>query len=148
MIGSLHVVDVIEFVGCFALGLILFVGDLPDLEDVVLGAGGHHEALVEVPRDVLDLRCVAAVKEHQLRGSISLLFFCLLGTASSQVPDHDATIRGGGGQQVALMPAEFHLIDLISMLSKAEKFGSHVTSVPDSHTLISTARNHQILIEW
>lgn len=33
-------VDVVQFV--ITRGLVLLVGDLPDLEDIVFGARGHH----------------------------------------------------------------------------------------------------------
>lgn len=45
------------------------------------------------------------------------------------------------------MSAEFHLIDLISVLSQAEKFGSHITGVPDGDALVSAASDHQVLVE-
>lgn len=45
------------------------------------------------------------------------------------------------------MPAEFHLIDFVAVLSQAKEFGAHVSRVPYCHTLISTTSDHQVLIE-
>jgi len=45
------------------------------------------------------------------------------------------------------MPAEFDLIDFVTMVPQAEKFGPHVSRVPYCDTLVSTARDHQVLVE-
>ena len=55
--------------------------------------------------------------EDKLGRAISLFLFCLFGAATSQVPHHDATIGAARGQEVALVTAEFNLVDLITMLS-------------------------------
>jgi len=55
------VVDIIELVVARTCWLVLLIGDLPDLEDVVLGTRSHHKPLIQVPRDVLDLTRVPSV---------------------------------------------------------------------------------------
>ena len=86
--------DIVELIWCAIRLFVLFICNLPNLKNVVFGTGSHHETLIEVPRDILDLGCVTAVKENQLRRTISLLFFCLLGTALGKIPHHDSTICG------------------------------------------------------
>jgi hypothetical protein len=45
------------------------------------------------------------------------------------------------------MSAEFHLVDFALVLTKTEKFGAHISSVPNCDASISAARNHQVLVE-
>ena len=90
---SLHVIDVVKFVWCSGASLfILLEGHLPDLENVVFGARGHHKPLIQVPRDVLDLGRVASVNENKLGWTITFLLLGLLCATFSQVPNHDPPI--------------------------------------------------------
>ena len=94
---SLHVIYVVQFIWHDRIQsttylLVLLVGHLPNLQDVILSARCHHKPLVEVPGDVLDLGGVPTMDEDKLGRAISLFLFCLFGTATGQVPHHDATI--------------------------------------------------------
>ena len=108
-------VDVVQFV--ITRGLVLLVGDLPDLEDIVFGARGHHKPFVQVPREVLDLARMSTMNKNELGRPVALLFFSLLSVTSSQIPDHDAAVQARRCQKVALMPTELHLVDFIAVLS-------------------------------
>ena len=114
----------------------MLVSHLPDLQNVVLGAGGHHESLVQIPRDVRDLCGVAAMDENQFRRPVSPLLLSLGHSAAGKVPYHDSSVRAGGRKQVAHLSAEFDLVDFIFVLPKTEQFGFHVSCVPDAHTAI------------
>ena len=85
--------------------------------------------------------------EYKLRRSVPLLFFGLIRAASSQVPNHDSPVRARRSQQIALVLAEFHLVDFISVLSQAEELRSHISCIPDSDTLVGTSRDHEVLVE-
>ena len=72
--------------------LVLLKCDLPHLKDVIIGTGGHHQALIHVPRDVTDSGGMSAVDKNKLWRSISLFLLRLLGAAAGQVPNHDSSV--------------------------------------------------------
>lgn len=100
--------------------VVLLVSDLPHLQHVVVGDGGHHETLVQIPGEVADPVGVATVHKQKLGRTVLLFLLSLRSAEARQVPGHDATVHTRGGDQVALHRAETDVVDVLLMAFQRE----------------------------
>ena len=84
----------------------------PDLKDVVFGRGGEGPVLVRAPREVRRPARVAAVGEEQLGRAVLLVVGRLLHADLGDVPDVDAAVARGRGEDGLVVGRPGELEDL------------------------------------
>ena len=125
--------------------MVNILSHLPYLKDVVFSDGGDDPWFIGVPTKVGDLTGVAAMDEEELRRTIFFFIIGLFVADAGEIPDVQAAVGAGRGEDGFVVRVPLHLEDLVGVGLERVESRPQMAEIPEPERLVGRTSGHEIL---